>query len=144
MRRLPASLLLLVLTLSVWANSGVPADAATPLSSKPASSKPTSSEAVPGRHPRQTWEQHFVQANAAHDGHLTPEEARGGFPLVARHFEDIDADHKGYVTQNDLRAWRIMKKAAHRLAHPPDDTVKPRNAMQLVPLRQVPFSHGRS
>ena len=139
MRSLLASLLLLVLTLSVWVNSGVPAGAATPPSSKPASS-----DAAPARHSRQTWEQHFVQANAAHDGHLTPEEARDGFPLVARHFEDIDADHKGYVTQNDLRAWRIMKKAAHRLAHPPDDKLKPRNAMQLVPLRQVATSPGRS
>lgn len=144
MRRLPASLLLFGLTLSVWAISGVPACAATIASSRPASSKPASPDAAAARHSRQTWEQHFVQANAAHDGHLTPEEARDGFPLVARHFEDIDADHKGYVTQNDLRAWRIMKKAAHRLAHPPDDKLKPRNATQLVPLRQVPVSHGRS
>lgn len=139
MRSLLASLLSLVLTISVLAISGGAARAAPPLSSDPGSSN-----LPPVHHSRQTWEQHFVQANAAHDGHLTPEEAKDGFPLAAKHFENIDADHKGYITQNDLRAWRIMKKAAHRLAHPPDDKLKPHNAMQLVPLRQVATSPGRS
>jgi hypothetical protein len=61
---------------------------------------------------RATWEQHFTQADLAHDGHLTLEEAKGGFPLVAKHFDDIDVDHEGYVTTNDIRAWRVMRKAA--------------------------------
>ena len=70
-------------------------------------------------HPaRMTWEQHFTQADLAHDGHLTLEEAKGGFPLVAKHFDDIDVDHKGYVTTNDIRAWRVMRKAARRLGTP--------------------------
>ena len=87
-------------------------------------------EVPASHHARQTWQQRFSQANSAHDGHLTPEEAKNGFPLVARHFDDIDVDHKGYVTQNDVRAWRIMRKAAHRLAQPPEDKLRPRPAYQ--------------
>jgi hypothetical protein len=82
---------------------------------------------------RLTWEQRFTQANVAHDGHLTLEEAKGGYPLIAKHFDDIDVDHKGYVTTNDIRAWRVMRKAAHRLTHPPEDKLKPRPAYQRQP-----------
>jgi hypothetical protein len=88
---------------------------------------------------RITWEQHFSQANVSHDGHLTPEEAKSGFPLVAKHFDDIDVDHKGYVTVNDIRAWRVMRKAAHRLTHPSEDKLKPRPAYQQR-LDQHPVS----
>ena len=63
---------------------------------------------------RLTWEQHFTQANLAHDGHLTLEEAKGRYPMVAKHFDDIDTDQKGYVTIDDLRAWRITRRSAHR------------------------------
>jgi hypothetical protein len=101
----------------------------------------------PPAHPvRQTWEQHFIQANLAHDGHLTLEEAKGGDRLVAKHFDDIDVDHKGYVTQNDIRAWRIMRKEAHRLSKPREDKLKPRNAFQLrldhPPASTKPTSTG--
>jgi hypothetical protein len=75
-------------------------------------------------------EQHLYQANATHNGHLTLEEAKLGFAVVAKHFADIDVDHKGYVTENDIRAWRIMRKAARRLAHPSDDKLKPGHAYQ--------------
>jgi len=85
--------------------------------------------------PRITWEQRFEQANLPHDGHLTREQANGGYPLIAKHFDDIDADHKGYVTENDIRAWRVMRKAAHRLGQPVDNRVKPQNAMQLGPVQ---------
>jgi hypothetical protein len=88
-------------------------------------------------HARPTWEQHFAQADLAHDGHLTLEEAKGGFALVAKHFADIDVDHKGYVTVNDIRAWRAMRKAARRLTHPPEDKLKPQPAYQ----RQYPDQH---
>ena len=81
-------------------------------------------------HARQTWTQRFADANQAHDGHLTLDEAKAGYPMIAKHFNDIDVDHKGYVTENDLRAWRVMRKAAHRLAQPPEDKLKPRPAFQ--------------
>jgi hypothetical protein len=88
--------------------------------------------AMAPHHTRETWQQRFTEANAAHDGHLTLEEAKGGYPAVAKHFSDVDADHKGYVTENDIRAWRIMRKAAHRLAKPPEDKLRPRAAFQRV------------
>ena len=95
------------------------------------------------QHARQTWEQRFGQANVAHDGHLTREEATAGFPLVAKHFDDIDVDHKGYVTENDVRAWRVMRKAVRRLAHPPADKLKPQHAFQRQLQDQRPVSTER-
>ena len=65
-------------------------------------------------HPRMTWEAHFAQANLAHDGHLSLAEAKGGDTLVARHFDEIDVTHRGYVTEDDVRTWRASRKAAHR------------------------------
>jgi hypothetical protein len=69
-------------------------------------------------HTRMTWEQRFTQANVAHDGHLTLAEAKGGYVDVARHFDDIDAAHKGYVTEDDIRTWHAKRRAAHRAAKP--------------------------
>jgi hypothetical protein len=88
--------------------------------------------AAPARAVRQTWQQHFQAADLAHDGHLTLEEAKGGYPDAAKHFDDIDVDHKGYLTENDLRAWQVMRKAAHRLSKPPEDKLRPRSAVQRV------------
>lgn len=99
----------------------------------------------PVHHARVKWEQHFADANIAHDGHMTLEEAKGGYVIVAKHFDDIDVEHKGFVTVDDIRAWRVMRKAAHRLAAPPqEDGLKPRNAMQLVPVRHVSVAPGPS
>ncbi|HEY1413599.1 MAG TPA: hypothetical protein VGF36_15740 [Rhodopila sp.] len=99
--------------------------------------EPPKADAPVSHHVRQTWQQHFAQANLAHDGHLTLEEAKGGYATIAKHFDDIDADHKGYVTENDIRAWRVMRRAARRLAKPPQDTLSPQHAFQ----RRVPEQH---
>ena len=96
--------------------------------------------AAPQHHVRLNWEQRFNQANLAHDGHLTLDEAKGGYPLVAKHFNNIDMDGKGYVTENDLRAWRAMRKAAHLLTQPPEDGLRPRAAYQRVYPDQRPVS----
>lgn len=64
-------------------------------------------------HHRMTWEQHFQQANVTHDGHLTMEQARTGYPVLARHFAAIDQDHKGYVTEDDIRAYNKAQRALH-------------------------------
>jgi hypothetical protein len=61
---------------------------------------------------------------------LTLDEAKSGYPLIAKHFADIDIEHKGYVTANDVRAWRIMRKAARRLTPPPPDKLKPLRVYQ--------------
>ena len=111
-----------------------------------AAQEPTKTETPPvtteAHHPRQTWEQKFSDANLAHDGHLTREEAGSHFALVARHFDDIDVDQKGYVTKEDVRAWRIMRKAARKLAHPPADKLKPLHAFQRHLPDQRPASTG--
>ena len=88
--------------------------------------------ATPAHPARQTWEQHFTGANLAQDGHLTLEEAKSGYTELAKHFDDIDVDHKGYVTKNDIRAWRVMRKAAHRLGKPPEDKLRSRAAVQRI------------
>jgi hypothetical protein len=90
---------------------------------------PPGADAPPQHHARMTWEQRFTEANVAHDGHLTPEEAKGGYALVSKHFDDIDADHKGYVTEDDIRAWHVRRNAAHRVAKPGE--VKPRQGAAI-------------
>lgn len=117
MRRLPSLLLLPVLS---WPVAPLPAWAADQPKACTAPAHPV----------RQTWQQHFSGANLAHDGHLTQEEAKAGYPDAAKHFDDIDVDHKGYVTENDIRAWRVMRKAAQRLGKPPEDKLRPRSAVQ--------------
>ncbi|MEA2774087.1 MAG: hypothetical protein QOD93_7049 [Acetobacteraceae bacterium] len=79
---------------------------------------------------RKTWEQHFAAANLAHNGHLTLTEAKAGYPDVGRHFEDIDANHRGFVTEKDVGAWRVMRKAGRRLAKQHEDKAHPRSAVQ--------------
>ena len=95
----------------------------------PAKPEPLGRPDAPAKHPRLTWEAHFAQANTAHDGHLTLEEAKVGFKTIARHYRAIDTDGKGYVTENDVRAWRAMPKPG-RQATEPDDPLRPRPAFQ--------------
>ena len=55
----------------------------------------------------------FDAANTTQDGRLTRDQAQaGGMKNIARHFDQIDTDRKGYVTKQDIRAWRQAKKAA--------------------------------
>jgi hypothetical protein len=84
--------------------------------------------ASPGR---AGWEQRFAKANVAHDGHLTQAEAKDGFALIAKHFDEIDLDHKGYVTENDVRAWRAIRSAVRKQSHPKPDPLKPQHAFRL-------------
>ncbi len=116
----------LLLVLAMLHLAVVPALAQEP----PAAAEPTTAGPPAAHSARQTLEQQLYHANATHNGHLTLEEAKLGFKAVARHFADIDVDHKGYVTENDIRAWRIMRKAARRLAQPADDKLKPGHAYQ--------------
>jgi hypothetical protein len=92
---------------------------------------------------RKTWEQRFTDANVAHKWHLTLQEATAGDPAVAKHFQDIDADHKGYVTEKDIQSWRAMRKAARRLTKQPEDKLRPRSAVQRVypEIRTTPATH---
>jgi hypothetical protein len=75
-------------------------------------------------------EEHFAQANVAHDGHLTLDEAKAGFRSLVKHFPDIDATHKGYVTVEDIRTWRTHQRAARSIPHSADGSLHPRPAYE--------------
>jgi hypothetical protein len=74
-------------------------------------------------HTRLTMPQHFEQANITHDGHLTLDQAKTGYKSVARHFAVIDQDKKGYITEDDIRAYNKAQRALHHQsasAHTPN------------------------
>jgi hypothetical protein len=139
MRLLLSLLLLPILSGSALADETLPAPQAQAAEIQ-ASPAPLAVQPPKASPKRLTWQQHFAQANLAQDGHLTLGEATAGFPLIAKHFDDIDADHKAYVTENDIRSWRALRSATRRLAHPPADKLKPVNAFQLrPPVRPQPL-----
>ncbi|HET6195822.1 MAG TPA: hypothetical protein VFE12_08715 [Acetobacteraceae bacterium] len=57
--------------------------------------------------------QRFEQANTTRDGHLTLDQAKTGYKSVARHFAAIDQDKKGYITEDDIRAYYKTQRALH-------------------------------
>jgi hypothetical protein len=64
---------------------------------------------TPGQHHAQA--QHLIErfqaANTTGDGRLTLAQAQAGhLPMIVRNFDAIDAQHKGYVTLEDIRAYR--------------------------------------
>ena len=65
-------------------------------------------------HPHATMQQRFEQANVTHDGHLTLDQAKTGYKSIVRHFDAIDQDKKGYITEDDIRAYY---KTQHTLHH---------------------------
>ncbi len=51
-------------------------------------------------------EAHFAAANTTHDGHLTREQAlQGDWTRVARHFDEIDTGHKGWVSVDEIHTY---------------------------------------
>ncbi len=61
----------------------------------------------------------FEAANTTHDGHLTLAQAQAGnMPMVAQKFSAIDADHKGYVTLQDVHQFMKARRAARQAPAP--------------------------
>ena len=59
------------------------------------------------------FRQRFETANVTHDGRLTLDQARQGhLGMVVHNFDQIDADHKGYVTVQDVHAWHHARHQA--------------------------------
>jgi hypothetical protein len=83
---------------------------ALPLLALPAQAQTTTSKPA---HARLTMELRFDQANVTHDGHLTEEQAKAGYKTIARHFAAIDQDKKGYITEDDIRAYNKTQRALH-------------------------------
>lgn len=46
----------------------------------------------------------FAAADKNGDGQLTREEANAGMPRIAKNFDKIDADRKGYITLDEIKA----------------------------------------
>ena len=69
--------------------------------------------AKPSSHGHLSMTQRFEQANTTHDGHLTLEQAKSGYKSIARHFAAIDQDKKGYITEDDIRAYNKTQRALH-------------------------------
>ena len=65
---------------------------------------------APAPHPRVSMDQRFANANTTHDGHLTLEQAKAGYPTVAKHFTQIDTAKRGYITEDDIRAWEKAER----------------------------------
>jgi Ca2+-binding EF-hand superfamily protein len=53
----------------------------------------------------QKIEEKFKAADVNHDGKLTLEEAKSGMPRVAKAFNKIDVEKKGYITLEQLQAF---------------------------------------
>ena len=51
----------------------------------------------------------FNEADANHDGQLTLDEAKSKMPRVAKNFDQIDTDKKGYVTLDQITAFAAEK-----------------------------------
>jgi hypothetical protein len=51
-------------------------------------------------------------ANVTHDGRLTLQQAQSAMPMVARNFDSIDVEHKGYVTLPEIRAFAAERRTA--------------------------------
>jgi hypothetical protein len=56
----------------------------------------------------------FATANTTHDGKLTRAQAQAGMPMVAQHFDEIDAQQQGYVTLAQIEDFMRQKMAARQ------------------------------
>jgi hypothetical protein len=81
-----------------------------------AGSAATTSVSTAQHHGRRSAAQHFTDANTTNDGKLTLNQAQAGYKSIAKSFAEIDINHHGYVTMDDIKAWRAAKKAARQAA----------------------------
>ena len=60
---------------------------------------------IPVRH-ASSVETHFAAANTTHDGRLTKVQAeQSDWSRVAKHFDEIDTDRKGWITVEQIHAF---------------------------------------
>lgn len=97
-RRISFLLLALASASAAFAQSGDPANGEHPR----AAGGPPSPEQQQRMAERMA--ERFKTADADHDGKLTLDEAKAGFPMVARNFDKIDTGHTGSITLEQLTA----------------------------------------
>jgi Ca2+-binding EF-hand superfamily protein len=56
-------------------------------------------------------------ADANGDGLISKAEAQAALPMIARHFDEIDANKDGFVTGDELRAFHQQHRAQRRAEH---------------------------
>ncbi len=126
-RRLLASAVLLAAALATpqaraQSSPGAALDGTTPppgaVMMAPQMPRPGSSRTFEhGGAPRLNAEQRFQVANTTRDGHLTEAQAHAAHLRgVATHFAEIDKNHRGYVTFDEILTWRAERKAAREKA----------------------------
>jgi hypothetical protein len=60
------------------------------------------------------FQEKFAAANTTHDGHLTLAQAQAAkMRPIVDHFAEIDSQKLGYVTVNEVEAWRLDDMARH-------------------------------
>ncbi len=96
-----------------------PADQGPP--PPPDQGPPPPDQQRPPPHQHGDFRQKFEAANVTRDGRLTQEQAQqAGMHAIARHFQEIDVDRKGYVTMQDVHAWqRARRQARQQQSAPP-------------------------
>ncbi len=86
-----------------------PAAAAQPGQEQPGQEQPGQAQPHAQAH---RFIERFLSANTTGDGHLTLAQAQAGhMPMIVRNFDAIDVQHKGYVTLQDIRAYRQQMRA---------------------------------
>ena len=62
----------------------------------------------------QRFDAKFKAADKDGDGALTKEEAQAGMPRLAKNFDQIDANHDGKVTEDEIRAYMKARHDARK------------------------------
>lgn len=107
MKKMIAALVLCIVSAAVC----VPASA----QALPGSSGAANSAATGGARVERMMAQlqgRFAAANTTHDGKLTREQAQAGMPMVAQHFDEIDAQKAGFVTLAQIEDFMRARAAA--------------------------------
>jgi hypothetical protein len=92
-----------------------PGPAAGPPSGPTAGETPAPAEGrrAHAHHARRPLAERFAEANTTHDGHLTLAQAQDAhMNAVARDFGLIDKQKRGYVTLDEIKAFRRERRAA--------------------------------
>lgn len=74
------------------------------------------------KHSPEEMQAHFKAADLNGDGAIDPAEAKTSMPMLAEHFADVDANHDGKVTLEEMQAHHDHMKGQHAEPLPPPPT----------------------